>query len=185
MIRTRVTELLDAHGIAYRVLPHSEPVFTVEAAAAQRGVVKEEMVKSILLKDRDGRYVMACVPGPAKLDPQAVRAALGGEWKRLTFANAEEIRAVTGYVQGAVAPLGLPEGVPVVFDEFFATCAKVNISSGDPMAGLELRVQDLIALTGARLAPISINGKDVTDDIRFIPSHPVNPLTLSSHRECE
>lgn len=151
-------ELLDAHGIAYRVLPHTEPVFTVEAAAAQRGVVKEEMVKSILLRDRDGRYVMACVPGPAKLDPQAVRAALGGAWKRLTFASAEEIQAVTGCAQGAVAPLGLPEGVPVVFDESFARCTNVNISSGDPMAGLELRAQDLIALTGARLAPISSNG---------------------------
>lgn len=158
MIRTKITELLDAHGVAYRVLPHTEPVYTVDAAAAQRGVVKEEMVKSILLKDRDGRYVMACVPGPAKLDPQAVRAALGGAWKRLTFASAEEIRAVTGCVQGAVAPLGLPESVPVVFDQSFATCTNVNISSGDPMAGLELRAQDLITLTGARLAPISING---------------------------
>lgn len=149
-------ELLDARGVAYRVLPHSEPVFTVEAAAAQRGVVKEEMVKSILLKDRDRRYVMACVPGPARLDLQAVRAALGREWKRLTFANAEEIRAVTGYVQGAVAPLCLPENVPVIFDEFFATRANVNISSGDPLAGLELRAQDLLALTGARLARITV-----------------------------
>jgi len=151
-------ELLDRHGIAYRVLPHTEPVFTVEAAAAQRGVVKEEMVKSILLKDRDGRYVMACVPGPARLDPQAVRATLGREWKRLTFASAEEIRAVTGYVPGAVAPLCLPEGVPVIFDEFFATRTNVNISSGDPLAGLELRAQDLIRLCGARLAPITASG---------------------------
>ena len=31
----------------------------------------------------------------------------------MSFASAEEILAVTGCVQGAVAPLGLPEGVPV------------------------------------------------------------------------
>ena len=107
-LQTRITTLLDALGIPYRVLPHSEPVFTVEAAAAQRGVVKEEMVKSILLKDREGRHVMACVPGDAKLDPQAVRAFLGEPYKRLSFASAEEIRAVTGYVQGAVAPSRRP-----------------------------------------------------------------------------
>ena len=130
--QTRITQLLDSLGIAYRVLPHSEPVFTVEAAAAQRGVVKEEMVKSILLTDRDGRRVMACVPGEARLDPQAVRAFLGGPYKRLSFASAEEIRAVTGCVPGAVAPLCLPAEVPVVMDEVFGTLARCNISSGDP-----------------------------------------------------
>lgn len=155
-LQTRITTLLDALGIPYRVLPHSEPVFTVEAAAAQRGVVKEEMVKSILLKDREGRHVMACVPGDAKLDPQAVRAFLGEPYKRLSFASAEEIRAVTGYVQGAVAPLGLPAGVPVVLDEFFAGRENCNISSGDPLAGLELAARDLIRAAGARLARITV-----------------------------
>jgi Cys-tRNA(Pro) deacylase len=154
---TRVTTLLASLGIPYTVLPHTEPVFTVEAAAAQRGVVKEEMVKSILLRDRDGRYVMACVTGDAQLDPKAVRAQLPEEWKRLSFASADEIRAVTGFVQGAVAPLGLPASVPIFFDEAIARCPKVSISSGDPMAGLELEPHDLIRAAGAKLAAIAVN----------------------------
>ncbi|MEK7326505.1 MAG: YbaK/EbsC family protein [Chloroflexota bacterium] len=158
-LKTKVTDLLDSLGIAYRVLPHAEPVFTVEAAAAQRGVIKEEMVKSILLKDREGRYVMACVSGEARLDPQAVRPALPPEWKRLSFATAEEITAVTGYVQGAVAPLCLPESVPVVMDVAFGALSKCNISSGDPMAGLELAAQDLIRAARARLAAITKSGE--------------------------
>jgi Cys-tRNA(Pro) deacylase len=151
---TKVIRILESYSIPYRLLPHSEPVFTVEAAARQRGVVREEMVKSILLHDRDGRYVMACVPGDARVNPQAVRAHLPDGWKRLSFATGEEIEAVTGFVQGAVAPLGLPEDVPVIFDVSFAGLEKVNISSGDPMAGLELAAQDLIRVAGARLAPI-------------------------------
>ena len=148
--------LLDANDIQYRVLPHSEPVFTVEAAAAQRGVVKEEMVKSILLRERKKqRYVMACVTGDSRLNPQAVRDYLPGEWKRLSFATAEEIGDLTGYTQGAVAPLCLPEYIPVVFDESIAQCKKVNISSGDPMAGIELDSNDLIRLSKAILAPIA------------------------------
>ena len=155
MIRTKILHLLDTHDISYRLLPHTEPVFTVEAAAAQRGVVKEEMVKSILLRERKGgRYVMACVTGDTRLDPKAVRAHLDG-WKRLTFASAEEIERTTGYVQGAVAPLCLPAEVPVIFDEAIARCANVNISSGDPLAGVELGTDDLIRLAGARLASIA------------------------------
>jgi prolyl-tRNA editing enzyme YbaK/EbsC (Cys-tRNA(Pro) deacylase) len=76
-------------------------------------------------------------------------------WKRLTFATADEIREVTGYVQGAVAPLCLPDDVPVIFDETIAGLQKVNISSGDPMAGLELDPQDLIRLADAQMATIA------------------------------
>lgn len=166
---TKVIQLLESQEVNYRLLPHSEPVFTVEAAAAQRGVVKEEMVKSILLREKlnsgSARYVMACVTGDARLDPKAVRAYLGGSipdsglnthsaWKRLSFASAEEIQKVTSYLQGAVTPLGLPDEIPVIFDESIARCAKVNISSGDPMAGVELDPQDLIRLARAELAPI-------------------------------
>ena len=153
-MKTKITELLDAHNAAYRLLRHSEPVFTVEAAARQRGVVKEEMVKSILLRDKDGHYAMACVLGHARVDPRAVLACMPPDWRRLRFATREEILAVTGCVQGAVTPLGLPETVPVIFDEAIARCSRVNISSGDPMAGLELDPKDLISLAKARLAPI-------------------------------
>ena len=155
---TKITDSLDANEIAYRLLPHTEPVFTVEAAAAQRGVVKEETVKSILLREKKGqRYVMACVTGQARLDPKAVRAHLptADGWKRLTFATADEIQIVTGYVQGAVAPLCLPNDVPVIFDKTIAGLQKVNISSGDPMAGLELDPQALIRLADAQIAIIA------------------------------
>jgi Cys-tRNA(Pro) deacylase len=157
IFQTRITDILDKHNIPYRILPHNEPVFTVEAAAQQRGVVKEEMVKSILLRDKGGRYVMACVTGEARLNPKAVRACLPEGWRRLQFASAQEITSVTGCVQGAVAPLGLPEDVPVIFDHAIGRYKKVSISSGDPMAGLELDPQDLIMLTGAQLAQISEN----------------------------
>jgi prolyl-tRNA editing enzyme YbaK/EbsC (Cys-tRNA(Pro) deacylase) len=157
MITTKITKLLDFHAIPYRVLPHSEPVFTVEMAATQRGVVLEEMVKSILLRERKKhRFVMACVTGDSRLDPQAVRAHLPGEWKRLSFASAEEITAHTGYMKGSIAPLCLPDHIPVVFDDAIARCAKVNISSGDPLAGLELTTSDLIRLSNPIIALIAI-----------------------------
>ena len=153
---TTVIRALDEGGIQYRLLPHDEPVFTVEAAAQQRGVIKEEMVKSILLRDRKGRYAMACVTGDARLDPVAVRNHLGEGWARFSFASADQIQAVLGFTQGAVAPVGLPDDIPVLFDTSIADLKKVNISSGDPMAGLELGTNDLIEAAGAQLASIAV-----------------------------
>ena len=94
---TKISDLLDRQGIRYRLMLHSEPVFTIEAAAAQRGVVKEEMVKSILLRERkEGRYVMACVTGDARVDPQLVRSYLAGEWKRLTDSEVVDLHKTGG-----------------------------------------------------------------------------------------
>lgn len=155
-IDTPATRLLASHGVPYTVLPHSQPVFTVAEAAAQRGVVAEEMVKSILLRETGrGRYVMACILGIDRLDHRAVREHLPGDWQRLTFAGDEEITTVTGYPKGAVNPLCLPVGVPVIFDEAIAHCRRVNISAGDLMFGLELDALDLIRLANAQLAPIA------------------------------
>ena len=156
-IRTPITDLLDAQHVTYRRLPHAEPVFTIEAAAAQRGVVRDEMVKAILLREAAGqrRFVMACCLGDDRVDPKAVRAHLAEDWRRLTFASDDEISQVTAGVKGAVAPLALPASIPVIFDQAIARCTKVNISSGDVMLGLELAVADLVRLSGARLAPIA------------------------------
>lgn len=153
-IRTHILDILDQHGIPYRRLPHREAVFTVEAAARQRGVREEEMVKSILLRDKAGRYVMACVPGHRRVNPVAVRALLPPDWRRLTFASADEIRAVTGCPQGAVAPVGLPDSVPVIFDQTLLSYPQVNISSGDPWLGLELDPRDLLRVARAQVGVI-------------------------------
>jgi len=155
--RTHITDLLNAHDVPYRLLPHTEAVFTVEAAARQRGVLLEEMVKSILLREagQNGRYVMACVRGADRVAPKAVQAALGEGWRRLHFASAEEILDVTSCVQGAVAPIGLPDTVPVIFDEAIRRLTRCNISSGDPLCGLELSAADLLGVAGGRLAPIT------------------------------
>jgi Cys-tRNA(Pro)/Cys-tRNA(Cys) deacylase len=89
------------------------------------------------------------------VDLQAVRDCLGGTWKRLTFANDEEIEAVTGCPCGAVAPIGMPEDVPVLFDEALTRHERVSISSGDLMLGLELDAANLLRVAHARLARIA------------------------------
>jgi prolyl-tRNA editing enzyme YbaK/EbsC (Cys-tRNA(Pro) deacylase) len=47
---------------------------------------------------------------------------------------------------GAIPPLLLKVEVKVIFDELIKEKEKVNISSGDPGAGVELSSKDLIDL---------------------------------------
>ncbi|MFT5197148.1 MAG: Cys-tRNA(Pro) deacylase [Cellvibrionaceae bacterium] len=154
-MQTKVTTLLDQNNIPYQRLPHTEAVFTMEAAAAQRNVVPEEMLKSILLRDKDHKYVMACMLGYGQLDPKKVRALFqDGAFRRLTFASAEEITELTGYTKGAVAPFGLPDTIPLIIDHNITQLERINTSSGDHMLGIELATADLLTITKAQLADI-------------------------------
>ncbi len=53
--------------------------------------------------------------------------------------------------------------MPVIFDAAIAHCRRVNISTGDPLAGLEMDPADLIRLAGARLAAIAEQGSLESD----------------------
>lgn len=142
--KTKVTELLDSKGINYRLLPHNNEVFTCEEAAKVRGVVLDEMVKCILLVDKDEKYVLAALIADKKLDPNKVRELTN--MKRLSFAAKEQIKEKLGYTMGAVPPFVFDADVKVVFDNEVTKKEKVNISSGDPTCGLELSPNDLVGL---------------------------------------
>ncbi len=155
MRKAEIIKLFHANQVPFRMINYATPVFTIEAVAAQRQVVREALVKSILLREKKSdRYAMACVRGGARLAPQAVRQYLEPNWRRLSFASAAEVERVTGYLCGAVAPLCLPAHVPIVFDTALLNCARVNISCGDPSTGLELALQDLVRLVRPTFAPI-------------------------------
>ena len=159
--KTRVMEYLDKQNIPYRMLPHTREAKTCELAAEERGVPLDEMVKSILLKDKKGHIVLACLTGEANLDPKKVKEYLEG-YSRLSFASAEDIINVLGYEMGSVAPIDLKTKIPVVLDIAIQAKDKVNISSGDPRLGLELNTEDFI-----KCVPKAIFG-DIKGDIKRV-----------------
>lgn len=140
---TSITELLYSKQVDFRLLCHQTPATTIEDAAKQRGVLPSQMVKSILLRDMGGLYALACVPGDQQVDPKKVRAFL--QCRRMTCVDAEHVKEVTGFALGTVAPIALKVPLPIVMDPSLQQ-ERVNISSGNNMAGLELRFSDLIQL---------------------------------------
>lgn len=152
-IDTAVTRFLEEEGVDFRLLHHSKPAKTIEEAAQERGVDPKQLVKSILLKDMAGFHVLACVPGPNAVDPKKVRELFG--CRRMTCADASDVEKITGLVIGTVAPLGLKRPLPIIFDHQIEQHTKVNISSGDRMAGLELATDDLVILCDPMFGDIS------------------------------
>lgn len=144
MIKTKITELLDQEEVAYRVLPHTYPSTSIIETAAQRGIPPSKMVKSILLVDMSGNYIIACVPGDQFVDPKKIRAFL--KCRRITCVSQNDVEAITGYQIGTLSPLLLTSSIPIFLDVSLLDMHEITISSGSNMAGIALSIHDLISL---------------------------------------
>ncbi len=128
MIDTPVTRALDAIQIPYRAFQHPGPVDSLEQAARERGQNPEQVIRSLVFRLSQDDYVMVLMAGAAQVLWSALRKYLGVS--RITMANADELRVVTGYEIGAVSPFGLPKPMRVIADPSVFAPDEISIGSG-------------------------------------------------------
>ncbi|MFH1210931.1 MAG: YbaK/EbsC family protein [archaeon] len=152
LFSNKVTKFLDDKKVEYKLVVHSKPVFTVEEAAKERGIIKHEMVKSIVVTDGKDVF-LACVPGDKRLDLEKLRSFL--KCGTLSLARAPDVMKFTGYEVGAVTPLLLEHPVRIVFDLDFKYRTDLSVSTGSHDAGVILSSKDLFNLVNPEFAMIS------------------------------
>jgi Cys-tRNA(Pro)/Cys-tRNA(Cys) deacylase len=126
---TPASRALDALGIPYRIFRHAQPPGSLEQAARERGQLPEQVVRSILFRSGDREFVLVLMAGPGQISWPRLRAALGVS--RLRMAKESEVRDVTGYVIGAVTPLGLPRPLRILADGSVFSREEISIGSGE------------------------------------------------------
>lgn len=136
-----VSRALTTLGIPHRVFRHPGPVTSLEQAASERGQVAGQVVRSILFRLSESRFVMVLAAGPAQISWPALREYLGQS--RLTLATEAEVLAVTGYRIGTVSPLGLPAPLRILADENVFQHEEISLGSGEPNVGIILKSADM------------------------------------------
>ena len=116
--------------------------------AAEKLGLDPARVYKTLVADVDGTLTVAVLPVGAQLDLRA----LG---KRAAMADARAAERATGYVAGGISPLGQRRALPTVVDESALAFASIHVSAGRRGLELELAPEDLVRLTGARVARVT------------------------------
>lgn len=123
-----------------------------EEAAEALGVEPERVFKTLVCRHVGGP-VVGMVPVSAMLDLKALAAAVGA--KRVDLADPAEAERLTGYVVGAISPLGQRRRLPTVLDESALVWPTILCSAGRRGLELELAPQDLVRALGATTAPVA------------------------------
>ena len=93
---------LAALGIFYEVNEHP-PVFTVEESSRHTHHIKGAHTKNLFLKDKGGAFWLVTVPDEARVDLEALPAAIG--CGRVSFGSAGDMERLLGISPGSVTAL--------------------------------------------------------------------------------
>jgi Cys-tRNA(Pro) deacylase len=149
----RVRAFLAAHGLADDIITFSDSTKTARMAADAVGCELGQIVKSLVAVGDDGRAVLALIAGDRRGDMKAIGEDLGMEHVRM--ADADEVRAATGYAIGGVSPFDLPRGLPVLIDGSLRRFQLVYSAAGTPNSVVPLTLDRLARLSGGRMAHVS------------------------------
>ena len=151
-MNTDVTKILDKKRIKYTCKKHKNEALTCELAAKERNCKISQIVKTMVGKDNNKKFHVCLIPGDKILKIKKVRKEAGGI--KIDLVNPNDIVKELNLIVGAISPFIFPEGTKYYIDQTVLKEKYVDISSGNPLAGIELLSQDLIAITDAKICDI-------------------------------
>lgn len=136
-----------ARGLGLDVEPTTYPdgTRTAQDAAAAIGCEVDQIVKSLVFvavtEDGAERPILALTSGGRRVATGTLATLLGVP--RVRKADADEVRAATGYAIGGTPPFGHATDVPVFLDPNLLAFEEVWAAAGTPRDVFPLRPEDL------------------------------------------
>jgi Cys-tRNA(Pro)/Cys-tRNA(Cys) deacylase len=154
-IMNNVTRLLDSRKVPYKAFDLPAGKLGADETAHLLGVDPMLVYKTIVVKREKGKPILAVIPGPHRVDLKLLAAALGE--KKVFLPTEREAEQLTGLQAGGISPLALlNKGFQVVIASEAADRPEVHVSGGQRGLNIRLPVRNLVELTGARMAVISV-----------------------------
>ena len=147
----RVADALAQLGIQVEITEFSESTRTADEAAAAVNSTVGQIAKSLVFLVGE-QPVLAMVSGANRVDTDKLARVAGGPIAR---ANADLVRAATGFSIGGVPPVGHATLLPTYLDRDLLQYDRVWAAAGTPNAVFPIAPDELQRITGAIVADLA------------------------------
>ncbi len=148
----RVQQAVEGLGFNFTVVEYPASTRTAADAAAAIGCEVAQIAKSLVFQSAQSQQaILVIASGINRVDEKKVAALLG---EGLLRADADFVRAQTGYVIGGVPPVGHNQALITFIDADLAQHTEIWAAAGTPNAVFRLTFSELVALTNGQVAEI-------------------------------
>jgi Ala-tRNA(Pro) deacylase len=147
---------LDRGGARYQLIDHP-PEGRTDAVSALRGHDVAQAAKCLIVMVKTGKkqtsYVLAVVPGDARLDVGAVRELRNGSYA--AFASRDKAEELAGCPTGTVLPFSYHQRLQLVADPTLLEHPELFFNAGRLDRSVALDTDDYLRLARPQLAAIA------------------------------
>ena len=148
----KIQDLLKSLGYSYTVIEHAESTRTAQEAAERAGCELGQIVKSLVFRGKtSGKPILVLTSGANRVDEKLISEYAGESIGR---ADADFVRAVTGFAIGGIPPIGHSTKMETYLDEDFLQFPVIWAAAGTPNAIFELKTEDLQKMTDAKMTKV-------------------------------
>lgn len=148
----RVQEALDAAGGGHTITVLQQSARTSAEAARAVGCHVDQIAKSLVFRGTSTqRPVLVIASGANRVDEAKLAGLLD---EPIARADADFVRARTGFAIGGVAPIAHAEPLTILIDEDLMKWPEIWAAAGHPNAVFRLTPEDLVRMTGGRVASV-------------------------------
>ncbi|RYX93162.1 MAG: DUF1289 domain-containing protein [Comamonadaceae bacterium] len=173
----RVSAFLQESGHPHMPVMLDEAARTAQQAADALGVELGQIAKSIIFRRKsDDAAVLVVTSGDRRVDERKVEALVCPDGKRIKRADAEFVKAKTGFTIGGVSPLAHATPVVTLIDISLMRFDEVWAAAGHPHAVFRLMPQELELLADAPVVDVAVD----VDEEHVARQHAIRQVTAKA-----
>lgn len=154
-IKTNAMRILDKNRIPYQVNTYEcEEFIDGIHIADMLGQSYDQSFKTLVTVGKSGEHYVFAIPIDRELDLKKAAKAVGE--KLVEMIHVKDINQITGYIRGGCTPIGMKKNYVTVLHSSIRTLNEVIISGGRIGSQIQMKPDDLIRVTNARVEDICV-----------------------------
>lgn len=154
-IKTNAMRILDKNRIPYQVNTYEcEEFIDGIHIADMLGQSYDQSFKTLVTVGKSGEHYVFAIPIDRELDLKKAARAVGE--KSVEMIHVKDINQITGYIRGGCTPIGMKKNYVTVLHSSIRTLNEVIISGGRIGSQIQMKSDDLIRVTNARVEDICV-----------------------------